>query len=213
LAAGLGADLGVAAAAFVGTNIDNGVVTMALVAGAPLERAHRIAAGQVIGFAILVAVAAAAAALLFEFSAAVVGLLGLVPLALGVRGLVGLARSPAGGEDEGEPGRRRRRRPLRLEQRAVGRSLTAAALVTISAGGDNLAVYIPLFHVGGATNIGATLAVFVVGEVLLTWLVLAGGRHPRARAVMLRLGHWAVPVLLCCIGVLVMVEAGTFSLL
>jgi cadmium resistance protein CadD (predicted permease) len=30
---------------------------------------------------------------------------------------------------------------------------------------------------------------------------------------MLRLGHWGVPVLLCCIGVLVMVEAGTFSLL
>ena len=100
MAAGLGADLGVAAAAFVGTNIDNCVVTMALVAGAPLERAHRIAAGQVIGFAILVAVAAAAAALLFEFSAAVVGLLGLVPLALGLRGLVGLARSHAGGEDE-----------------------------------------------------------------------------------------------------------------
>ena len=213
MAAGLGADLGVAAAAFVGTNIDNCVVTMALVAGAPLERARRIAAGQVIGFAILVAVAGAAAALLFEFSAAVVGLLGLVPLALGLRGLVGLARSPAGGEDEGETGRGRRRRPLRPEQRAVGRSLTAAALVTIAAGGDNLAVYIPLFRVGGATNIGAILAVFVVGEVLVTWLVLAGGRHPRARAVMLRLGHWAVPVLLCCIGVLVMVEAGTFSLL
>ena len=100
MAAGLGADLGVAAAAFVGTNIDNCVVTMALVAGAPLERAHRIAAGQVIGFAIVVAVAAAAAALLFEFSAAVVGLLGLVPLALGLRGLVGLARSHSGGEDE-----------------------------------------------------------------------------------------------------------------
>ena len=95
----------------------------------------------------------------------------------------------------------------------MGRSLTAAALVTISAGGDNLAVYIPLFRVGGATNIGAILAVFVVGEVLVTWLVLAGGRHPKARAVMLRLGHWAVPVLLCCIGVLVMVQAGTFSLL
>jgi len=213
LAAGLGADLGVAAAAFVGTNIDNGAVTMALVAGAPLERAHRIAAGQVIGFAILVVVAAAAAALLFEFSAAVVGLLGLVPLALGLRGLVGLARSHTGGQDEGETGPGRRGGPLRPEQRAVGRSLTAAALVTISAGGDNLAAYIPLFRVGGATNIGAILAVFVVGEILLTWLVLAGGRHPRARDVMLRLGHWAVPVLLCCIGVLVMVEAGTFSLL
>jgi cadmium resistance protein CadD (predicted permease) len=212
LAAGLGADLGVAAAAFVGTNIDNCMVTMALVAGAPLERARRIALGQVIGFALLVAVAAAAAALLFEFSAAVVGLLGLVPLALGLRGLVGLARSPAAGEDEAGTGRGRRLRPLRPEQRAVGRSLTAAALVTIAAGGDNLAVYIPLFRVGGATNIGAIVAVFVVGEVLVTWLVLAGGRHPKARAVMLRLGHWAVPVLLCCIGLLVMVQAGTFSL-
>ena len=211
--AGLGADLGVAAAAFVGTNIDNCAVTMALVAGAPVERAHRIAAGQVIGFAILVAVAAAAAALLFEFSAAVVGLLGLVPLALGLRGLAALARRPADEADEKAQGRGRKRRPLRPEQRAVGRSLTAAALITISAGGDNLAAYIPLFRVGGATNVGAIVGVFVVGEVLVTWLVLAGGRHPKARAVMLRLGHVAVPVLLCCIGVLVMVEAGTFSLL
>lgn len=213
MAAGLGADLGIAAAAFVATNIDNGVVTMALIAGAPEERAHRIAVGQVIGFALLVAVAAAAAALLFEFSAAVVGLLGLVPLAIGLRGLAALVRKHPDGEGQTGQGHRRRRRPLRPEERAVGRSLTAAALITISAGGDNLAAYIPLFRVGGAANVGAILAVFAVGEALLTWLVLAGGRHPKARAVMVRLGHLAVPILLCCIGVLVMVEAGTFSLL
>jgi cadmium resistance protein CadD (predicted permease) len=215
LAAGLGADLGVAAAAFVGTNIDNCAVTMAMVAGAPLERAHRIATGQVVGFALLVAVSAAAAAVLFEFSAAVVGLLGLVPLAIGVRGLVGLARPHPDDRPEGDPaaGRTRRRWRRKPEQRAVGRSLTAAALVTIAAGGDNLAAYIPLFRVGGAANLGAIVAVFIVGEVLVTWLILIGGRHPKARGVMLRLGHLAVPILLCCIGVLVMVEAGTFSLL
>ena len=95
----------------------------------------------------------------------------------------------------------------------MGRGFVAAALVTIAAGGDNLAVYIPLFRVGGATNLGAIAAVFVVGEATLTWLVLTGGRHPKARAVMLRLGAVAVPVLLCGIGVLVMVQAGTFSLL
>jgi len=220
LAAGLGADLGVAAAAFVGTNVDNCVVTMAMVAGAPLERAHRIAAGQVVGFALLVAVAAAAAALLFEFSAAVVGLLGLVPLAIGVRGLVVLSRGhtadAADATDAAPAGSRRwgRRRTGRgAEQRAVGRSFTAAALVTIAAGGDNLAAYIPLFRVGGATNVGAIAAVFVVGEILVTWLVLTGGRHPKARGLMVRLGAVAVPVLLCFVGVLVMVHAGTFSLL
>ncbi len=95
----------------------------------------------------------------------------------------------------------------------MGRSFTAAVLVTVAAGGDNLAVYIPLFRVGGVTRVGAILAVFVVGEILVTWIVLTGGRHPKARGVMLRLGHLAVPVLLCCIGVLVMVQAGTFSLL
>ena len=211
--AGLGADLGIAAAAFVGTNVDNCVVTMAMVAGAPLQRAHRIAAGQIIGFVIVVAVSAAGAAVLYEFSPAVVGLLGLVPLAMGVSGLLGLARrhGEADTAPAAAPTRRPRRWRRRPEDRAVGRSLTAAALVTVAAGGDNLAVYIPLFRVGGAANLGAIAAVFVVGEVLATWLVLAGGRHPKARQMMLRTGHVAVPILLCCVGVLVMVQAGTFS--
>lgn len=215
--AGLAADLGVAAAAFVGTNIDNCVVTTAMAAGAPLERARRIAAGQVLGFCVLVAAAAAAALLLFEFSSAVVGLLGLVPLAIGVRGLVGLRRAhPGTDEASGAPsgearGRWRSRQPV--AKRAVGRSLTAAALVTIAAGGDNLAVYIPLFRVGGATRLGAIAAVFVVGEAAVTALVLWGGRHPRTRSALARLGAVAVPVLLCCIGILVLVQAGTFSLL
>ena len=95
----------------------------------------------------------------------------------------------------------------------MGRSLTAAALVTIGAGGDNLAAYIPLFRVGGTANLMAIIAVFVAGEVVVTAIVLAGGRHPKTRNSMTRLGAVAVPVLLCVIGVLVMVEAGTFSLL
>jgi cadmium resistance protein CadD (predicted permease) len=209
-AAGLGAEFGVAVLAFVGTNIDNCVVTMAMVAGAPVERAHRIAAGQVLGFAAIVAASVATAALLFEFSPAVVGLLGLVPLAIGMHGLLGLwSAARAGHEDaDGSP-----RGPGGLSRRPVGRSLTAAALVTIAAGGDNLAVYIPLFRVGGAGKVTAIAVVFVAGEALVTWLVLTGGRHPRARAAMTRLGTVAVPVLLCCIGILVLAAAGTFSLL
>jgi cadmium resistance protein CadD (predicted permease) len=203
LSTSLAADVGVAATAFVGTNIDNCVVTMALVAGAPTERAHRIASGQLAGFAVLVATAAAAAALLFEISPRVVGLLGLIPLAIGVHGLLGL-RTTEGGMDA---------RREKVVRRAVGRSFTAAALVTIGAGGDNLAAYIPLFRVGGAANLSAIAVVFVAGEVGVTALVLAGGRHPKTRSVMTRFGSIAVPVLLCAVGVLVMVQARTFSLL
>jgi cadmium resistance protein CadD (predicted permease) len=203
-AAGLWADVGVATAAFVGTNVDNTLVTMAMVAGAPIERSRRIAVGQVVGSVVLVLAAVAGAAVLFEFSPRVVGLLGLVPLSIGIRGLVGLRG--------GAPGARSRRRPS-ASDRAVGRSLTAAVLVTIGAGGDNLAAYIPLFRAGGSTRLAAIVVVFALGEVMVTVLVLAGGRHPKARAAMERLGAVAVPVLLCGIGVLVLVAAGTLSAL
>jgi len=217
-AAGLGGDLAVATAAFVGTNVDNLLVTTAMVAGAPVERAHRIAAGQVAGFLVIVAASAAAAVVLFEFSMAAVGLLGLVPLAIGLRGLWGLrsrGELDGGSEPETEPVLRPRagrgRGRARAADRAVGRSFTAAALVTIAAGGDNLAVYIPLFRVGGATNVAAIAGVFVVGEAAVTAAVLWGGRHPRARTVMGRVGHVAVPILLCVVGVVVMAQAGTFG--
>jgi len=124
-----------------------------------------------------------------------------------VRGLIGLAtrQDPAGGHT----GSRWRRRSA--TDRAVGRSLTAAALVTLAAGGDNLAVYIPLFRQGGASKLSAVALVFVAGEVGVTAAILAAGRHPRARGVMTRLGAVAVPLLLCGVGVLVLLTAGTLS--
>ena len=206
-ATGFLADVGIATAAFVGTNVDNVVVSATLVAGAPLDRAHRIAAGQVIGFAAIVCIAAAAAAVLFEFSPAAVGLLGFVPLAIGGRGLVGLLVRT---DPDQEPTTSRWRR-RRATDRAVGRSLTASALVTFAAGGDNLAVYIPLFRQGGADRIAAIALVFVLGEIGVTAAILAAGTHPRARGVMTRLGAVAVPLLLCGVGILVLLTAGTLS--
>jgi cadmium resistance protein CadD (predicted permease) len=175
------------------------VVTAALIAGSPPERAHRIAAGQVVGFVVVVALAAAGAVVLIEFSPKVVGLLGLVPLALGLRGLLRL--------------RTRRSGDATVTRRAVGSGFTAALLVTIAAGGDNLATYIPLFRVGGLARVGIVVLVFALGEVAVTVIALRSGTHPRARDLMARLGVVAVPVLLCAIGVLVLFEAGTLQLL
>jgi cadmium resistance protein CadD (predicted permease) len=198
----------VAVTAFVGTNIDNCVVTATMVAGAPLHRSHRIAAGQVVGFVVVVAVAAAAAAVLYEFSPAAVGLLGLVPLAIGLRGIALLLRHRGPDASDAAPARKGRRPAT---DRAVGRGFTAGLLVTIAAGGDNLAVYIPLFREGGTANLITLVVVFALGEVAVTMVVLAAGRHPRARAFMAKLGAFAVPLLLCGIGILVLVTAGTFS--
>lgn len=196
--AGLPADLGIAAGAFVGTNIDNALVTVAMVAAATPEKARRIAMGQVIGFAVLVVGAAGTALALFEVPTRAIGLLGLVPLGLGIRGLMAL---------------RHAERRLGTTRRAFGSGVTAAALITIGAGGDNLVVYIPLFRVAGVTSIVATVLVFIVSELLLTIFIMSAGRHPRARVVVTRIGVLATPILYCVIGVLVLFRAGTLSVL
>jgi cadmium resistance protein CadD (predicted permease) len=196
MAAGLPAILGLAAGAFVGTNLDNVVVTVAMILAAPPRRANRIALGQALGFTVLVVAAASMALLLFEISTRVIGLLGLVPLALGIRGLWGLRQAAD---------------RSRLADRAFGSGMLAATVVTIGAGGDNLAVYIPLFRVGHVRGTLWTLLLFAGAELLLTLFVRRAGQHPRVRAAMARLGVFATPVLYCVIGVLVLVEAGTLS--
>jgi cadmium resistance protein CadD (predicted permease) len=194
MSAALPAVLGLAAGAFAGTNIDNAVVTVAMVATAPPQRARRIATGQVLGFTVLVVGAVAMALILFEIPTRVIGLLGLVPLALGIRGLIGLRHA------EGR---------ARLSKRAFGSGVIAAMLITIGAGGDNLAVYIPLFRVARVRGTLAALLIFAVGEVLLTLFILRAGRHPRVRGIATAIGVVAAPVLYCAIGILVLIEAGT----
>jgi cadmium resistance protein CadD (predicted permease) len=198
MSAGLPAVLGFAAGAFVGTNVDNGAVTVAMVAAAPAERSKRIALGQVIGFVALVVAAIGMAALLFDIPTRIIGLLGLVPLALGLRGLLALRHA------EGRS---------RVSRRAIGSGVFAAAVITIGAGGDNLAAYIPLFRVAGLAGTAESLLVFALGEVLLTLFVLRAGRHPRVRDVLTAIGVFAAPLLYCAIGVLVLAEAGTLSFL
>jgi cadmium resistance protein CadD (predicted permease) len=198
MSAGLPAVLGLAAGAFASTNLDNAVVTVAMVATAPPERARRIATGQVVGFVTLVLASLGMALPLFEIPTRVIGLLGLVPLALGIRGLIGLRHAES--RD-------------RMAHRAFGSGVFAATAVTIGAGGDNLAVYIPLFRVAHLRGTIGTLLVFAACEVLLTLFILWAGRHPRVRGSVTAIGIVATPILYCIIGILVLIEAGTLSAL
>ncbi len=89
----------------------------------------------------------------------------------------------------------------------------AVALTTIANGGDNLAVYTPVFAAHGK----ADLLVFGLVFALMTalWLALAHWlvNHRAAGDVIRRHGHWAVPAALIGLGVSILYQADSFALL
>lgn len=197
MSAGL-ATAGAAAAAFVATNLDDVVVLTALFGlarkGGRLRVRH-VVVGQVLGLAVLVAVAGLAAAGLLLVPDEVVGLLGLVPLGLGLLGLSSALRE----DPEDGPSV-----PI------VGGTVGVAAL-TIAGGADNIAVYVPFFANQDGGGIVVVLVVFAL--LLALWLLGArwlAGRPPVARAIARR-GHVLVPVVLIVLGISILAGSGSLG--
>ncbi|GIF73835.1 cadmium resistance transporter [Asanoa siamensis] len=178
-----------AAGLFAGTNVDDLVVLTVLFLAARttgLPRPWQIWLGQYAGIATLVAIAGAAALGLTLLPDRWVGLLGLVPLALGVRGLVAAFRS----DGTAAP--------------PVASGLVSVAAVTIANGADNIAVYTPVFRAIGLADTLLTIGVFAV--LTAVWC-LAGawlGGHRRVIDVLGRWGHWLVPLVFVAIGLVIL---------
>lgn len=193
----LGATIAAAVGLFAGTNIDDIIVLTVLflsarAAGTP--RPWQIWVGQYLGIAALVAVSAAAALGLTIVPDRWVGLLGLVPFALGVRGLVRAIRARP--DDDRAPA-------------ATG--LASVMAVTIANGADNISVYTPVFRTGRLGSSAVTVAVFAA--LVAVWC-LAGSRlgsHPKVIAVVKRYGHWIVPGVFMLIGAVILVGSGVIG--
>jgi len=183
-----------AAAVFAGTNVDDIIVLTVLflsshATGKP--RPRQIWIGQYAGMAALVAVSASAALGFAFVPAPWVGLLGLVPIGLGVRGLF----------------RALRRRSTEASI-PVATGAGSVFAVTLANGSDNISVYAPMFRMSNATANSITVAVFAV---LVSVWCLAGswlGSHPRVIAVIERFGHFIVPLVFIVIGTVIVLEGG-----
>lgn len=191
-------DAGLAVVLFVSTNIDDIFVLVGFL-GDPRFRLRQVIAGQYVGMAALVVVSAVASLVSLVLAPAYVGLLGLLPIAIGLKGLFELWRKDDDPEET-------------TNKAGLGNVLTVAA-VTIASGGDNIGVYTPVF----ATSAAATILTIVVVFAILTaawiafshWLV----NHPALGAPIRRFSRPAMPIVLIAIGVFVLYEAGSFDLL
>ncbi|MEV4662322.1 cadmium resistance transporter [Micromonospora echinofusca] len=115
------------------------------------------------------------------------GLLGLLPIALGVRALLDRDAD---------------------ETPAVVGSTIGAAGVTIANGADNIAVYVPVFRALGPADSAVFLLVFVV--LIALWCAAGAwlGNHPRVTRLVGRAGHWLVPAIFIAIGAVILATSG-----
>jgi cadmium resistance protein CadD (predicted permease) len=196
MSTGLGQTALVAAGAFASTNVDNLLICSAQVAAARRDRVRRIVWGQLTGSLAVAVLAVTVAAVLFDVPDRWIGLLGLVPIAFGVRDLLALR----------DPGRRAGRVTT-----SAGGGFFAALAVALGTSGDNLAVYIPVLRHVGVAGKAVTVGVFALLEALLCLVAVFAGRHPATLRAVDRIGVFAAPVLYLVIGVVVLVRAGTLG--
>ena len=154
-------DLGIGIAVFVSTNIDDLFLLAAFFADTRL-RPLSIVIGQYLGIGALVLVSALAALLALDIPDGWVALLGLVPLLLGISKLWALRVRTAGTQGDSEAHRFQDQE--HTAERWLRSPMLAVASVTVANGGDNVAVYVPLF----ATAFAA------IATYALTFAVLTG---------------------------------------
>ncbi len=192
--------LGLALTLFASTNVDDLVVLVGFFAD-PRFRARDIVAGQYAGVAALFVVSVAGSLLSLVIPRSYLGLLGIVPILVGIKKLIELRRD-------------RDRTGKSSQLQGVGRSygrIAEVALVTMANGGDNIGIYIPSFAVHAGYEIAVIALVFAVMTAL--WCVLAHWMvsHPRLGAPIRRYAHFFAPVVLIGLGILIVHNAGSLG--
>lgn len=194
-------EIGLAIALFASTNIDDVFVLLAFLSD-PRFKEKEVISGQYLGI-----LALTLGSILLSFGAkqiplAYIGLLGVIPFALGAKKLWELFQSP-----EGE----------KPEENTEGSGLQTStkfltvAGVTIANGGDNVGVYVPLF----TTKPFAILLLYTVVFMLLTavWCAVALYliNHRHIGTAIKRFSHYIIPWIFMALGVYILYEAKTFD--
>ncbi|HEX2532597.1 MAG TPA: cadmium resistance transporter [Chitinophagaceae bacterium] len=186
--------------AFVSTNMDDIFILMLFFADRNFT-ARQVVAGKYLGMAALILLSLAGALSGLLVPPEYLGLMGLLPVAFGVRNLIQWAtRKDTETTHE------------RTGLKTVPKTGQVAA-VTFANGGDNIAVYTPLFATFTLQEKAMVAALF--GLLVAFWCgaALYLSKHPAVARTIDRYGHMIMPVVLIGVGLYILQESGSFSLL
>ncbi len=191
--------------AFTATNLDDILILMLFFSqvNAFFHKRH-IVAGQYLGFTALVLASLPSFFGSLLLPRPCVGLLGLVPIAIGISRLVSTSDEDDSESEETQP------QPAWFSSFISPQAYSVAA-VTFANGGDNIGIYMPLFASCTWQNLAIILSVFfsMVGLWCLAAYKLT--QVPAIADNLTRYGNYLVPFVLISLGVLILIDSRTLE--
>lgn len=183
-------------------------------------RPRHVVVGELLGFTVLLLISLLGFALGLALPRQGIGLLGLLPILIGLasllshwrgRGSVSAAITSASAATPAAPGFASRRPPLIAVLRE--RRTYAVSLVTVSNGSNNLTIYIPLFASLTLPKIAVLIPVFYAFIVLWLFLSFHLTRFPGIAVVLHRYARNVFPFILMWLGARILHDTGAIALL
>ena len=188
---------------YISTSIDYLIILIILFAQLSQNKQKwHIYAGQYLGTGLLVVVSLFAAYVVnFVPEEWMVGLLGLIPIYLGIRFAI------VGEDEEGEE----EEIIERLEQSKANKLFWTVTLLTIASGGDNLGIYIPYFASLDWAQTLVALLVFAIGVLIFCELSRVLSSIPLISETIEKYKRIIVPLVFILLGLYIMYESGTIE--
>lgn len=186
--------------AFASTNIDD-IFLLMLFFGNRHFKAREIFIGQLLGIAVLIAISLIVSLIGLVVDNTYIGLLGFLPIYLGLKGIVRLfANHDASDEKEV------------VDPKKQTNHVFTVSGMTIANGGDNIGIYVPLFATLFWSQKVIMIGIFLLMTIL--WCILAKyfTKHPLFANAIDRYGHTITPFILVLLGVYILYESNTISL-
>lgn len=195
------------AIAFAATNIDDLFVLMLFFSQANFSRSQ-IYLGQYLGFSAIIACSLLGFLGGLVIPQAWIGLLGFLPIFLGVRSLLNREE-----ESEIQGATIPNNALTKFLLRFFPPQVLSVAIVTFANGGDNIATYIPLFASLEVQRLTIVLIVFL--SLIAVWCTIANwlAKHPAIAPVLEQYNRILVPIVLIGLGIYILIENETWQII
>jgi cadmium resistance transport/sequestration family protein len=200
--------------AFAATNIDDIIILMLFFAqvSATFRPCH-IVAGRYLGFLVLILASLPGFIGGLLIPKAWIGLLGILPIIIGVSQLFNRGRSDTDVQTlSHQPVSTSERSPLSKLAALLTPQTYSVAAVTLANGGDNIGIYVPLFASCDLPMLVSILAVFFGLVGVWCWVAYRLARFPAIAHSLTRYSHAIIPFVFVGLGLFILLESKTYQL-